>query len=125
MILTDIATDMKRRARENPDQIILPRGPLTRGAGLKLKYLADVCEFRLQVQRPGIAPNHNTAQFNKWHNEIEIFARYFEAPPDARVSYQKGKTSYAVVIKWSEEVTGQDIDEMENSMNEHLAVELQ
>lgn len=118
MKLTIIAHDMKTRATQAPGEIITCGGLLTHGANLRIKYIADTCEFRLQVQRYGIQPEQGTSRFNAWRRELQTFARDFGAGNDARVEYQSGETTYAAVIAWSDDVTAQDLEEMEGAESE-------
>lgn len=115
MKLAILAHDMKTRATQAPGAIIVPKVPLAQGAKLKLKYDAAQCEFRLQGQRVGSAPNEVSEQkrFAAWKRELQTFARDFGASPHARVEYQNGETTYAAVITWSAGVTARDVAEME------------
>jgi hypothetical protein len=103
MNLKALAADMKRRAVALPGNEILPGTPLTHGARLKLKYVADRYEFRLQVQRSGPPPEPGTETFSRWLAELRTFARYFEAGEAFAPIQQKGETSYAAVITWQNE----------------------
>lgn len=124
MKLVDIARDMKTRAQQSPNEIILPVQPLAHGARLRLKYDPAKEEFRLQVQRNGSLPNAmlGPTRFNAWYRELETFARDFGATPDARVMYQAGAYTYAAVITWANEITASDVEEMEEAFLEAEAV---
>lgn len=101
--LSRIASNMKRRALDNPGMEILPETPLANGARLKLKYISATYEFRLQVQRYGERPQADTRAFKMWLTELSTFGRYFGAPTTVRVLHQPGKQSYAAVLSWFNE----------------------
>ena len=114
MKLTDLAADMKTRARAFPDAIVTHALP--HGALLRLKYLDASREWSLQIQRTGTPPDAHLEpkKFDAWYREIETFGLAFGTTLDARVIHQSNSTKYAVVITWADDVTLADVDEMEN-----------
>jgi hypothetical protein len=109
MSLKEIADDMKRRAKASPGEIVTPidpffaNGKLSHGAKLRLKYLADSYEYRLQVQRDGEQPYPETTRFRAWERELKTFASFFGALKNQTIEHQKGETTYAAVIIWLDE----------------------
>lgn len=119
MKLTFLALVLKTRAKAVPGEIVTS-GLLMHGASLKLKYIAETCEYKLQVQRNGSAPNQvfEATRFAAWKRELQTFARDFGAGTHARVEYQAGEKTYAAVITWSDDVTVADLAEMEGAVGE-------
>ena len=113
MKLTEIAVEMKAKARALPDAVLTHALP--HGAILRLKYTGG--EYRLQIVRTGRAPDAHLEprRFGAWQVEIKTFARDFGATSDARITHQHDRAHYAAVVAWADEMTLDDLDEMEHA----------